>query len=118
MSRPIHHNPEARDALVNLIMENNKAFGGSRTEIEECINRLVEHAIADAIKYNDSGYTETIGAMVVATIEDEGGHNDIFVTYYYNANTGTDFDFDSYLPYTKEEADPLLITGMIADEGF
>ena len=118
MTRPIHHNPEARDSLVNLIMQNNKAINMSKEEIEAKINMLVEHAIADAIKYNGSGYAETIGARVVASVEDEGGHNDIFLAYYFNANTGTAFDFDTYTPYAKEEVDPELITGMIADEGF
>ena len=123
MNREVYHNSEAREALVELILTNNR-FVNVRPEVEEIIDRLVATAVEGASKASDgTWYAETIGARVTAYHEeDDGGHNHFYVEYHYAANTGTAFNYCEYKPVEHavevEENDPELIVGMIADEGF
>ncbi len=134
MNREVYHNSEAREALVELILTNNR-FVNARPEVEEIIDRLVATAVEGASKASDgTWYAETIGARVTAYHaetngarvtayhEGEGEHNHFYVEYHYATSTGTAFNYYEYKPVEHavevEENDPELIVGMIADEGF
>lgn len=115
MNRKIYHNKHARANLVRLVRDN---CSEKTSVIEQLIDILVSRAVEEAAT-DYIGEVESSSIRVVARHEDEGGHNYFSIQYYYRTDTGTNYDYTEYVaPHADEEADPLLITGMIADEGF
>lgn len=117
MNREIYHNKHAKANLVRLVSENNVKYRGQTAIIEQLIDILISRAVeAAATEY--VGDFESDGIRVFVRHEDEGGHNHFSIQYYYNTDTGTNYDYSEYVAPRADEVDPLLITGMIADEGF
>ncbi len=114
MNRKIYHNKHARANLVRLVRDN---CSEKTSVIEQLIDILISRAVEEAAT-DYIGEAESAGIRVFARCEDEGGHNHFSIQYYYGTATGTNCDYTEYVAPHADEADPLLITGMIADEGF
>jgi hypothetical protein len=117
MNREIYHNKHAKTNLVRLVSENNVKYRGQTAIIEQLIDILISRAVEEAAT-EYIGEAESAGIRVFARYEDEGGHNHFSIQYYYSTATGTNYDYTEYVAPHTDDADPLLVTGMIADEGF
>ncbi len=119
MNVPIYHNSNARDELIALIDTSKSPLRGKRKDIEGLINYLTEAAISGC-NVNTSYEAKQAGVLIEA--EYYSGHEDqdyIYINYFYNPELNTLGDeWVEYHPLSTEPDDPLLITGMIADEGF
>lgn len=112
MVMPIYHNLEAKNNLVNYIWDANGNI--SIQGAIDLVTKMADRLIATRIRTGADAWDEEKGARVI--VETIYGY--IYVHYLFNCETGTNDVYDSYNSLPVEEDDPLLITGMIADEGF
>lgn len=121
MNVPIYHNSNARDELIAFIDKSKSPLRGKRKDIEGLINKLTENVISGVVTPTKK-FKSVKHSGVQVTAEYYSGHEDqdyIYVTYWYNPELDTLGDeWVEYQPLSDESDDPLLITGMIADEGF
>ena len=117
MVMPIYHNLEAKSDLANHIWDANGNI--SRQSAIDLITKMADRLIATCIRTGADAWDEEKGArVVVETVYGNDEQDYIYVHYLFNCSTGTNNVYDSYNSLPVEEDDPLLITGMIADEGF
>ena len=120
MNVPIYHNSDARNELIALIDKSKTPLRGKCKDIETMINSLIETAISGCDADMVKNVVRYRGALIEA--EYYAGHEEqdyIYINYYYNTEMSTVGDkWVLFTPLNEEPVDPLLITGMIADEGF
>ena len=117
MVMPIYHNLEAKNNLANYIWDANGNI--SIQGAIDLVTKMADRVIATCIRTGADAWAEEKGArVIVETIYGNDDQDYIYVHYLFNCETGTNNVYDSYNSLPVEEDDPLLITGMIADEGF
>ena len=118
MELPIYHNLEARAKLIALMCATTPTLT-SAAATESVVN-LTDALIARCLRTGTDAIDETAygGVIMVETILGNDDQDYLHIEYLFNCTAGTNHDYDNYRELPKEEDDPQLITGMIADEGF